>query len=255
MLKAGLTSVTFREKTPEEVIRLTAEAGLSGIEWASHTHAHQGDVALAREIARMTRDAGLEVSSYGSYFQLGTDRDITPFLESAQALGTDQMRIWGGNTGSADLTYDQRQALIEESQQISQKATQYGVTLSLESHNDTITDTLSSQVLCLFEVNRPNFCSYWQAALELPLEQRLHTIRTLYATGKLTNIHLFWYNDKREQQLLREGAEYITNWLSVLKDDPATRYALIEFVKDGTEENFFQDAKTLLSIVDTVNHL
>ena len=255
MLKAGLTSVTFREKTPEEVIRLAAQAGLSGIEWASHAHAHQGDIALARDIARMTREAGLEVSSYGSYFLLGSNQDITPFLESAKALGTDQMRIWGGDTGSADLTYDQRQAMIEESQRISQKAAQYGVTLSLECHNDSITDTLSSQILCLFEVNRPNFCSYWQADLVLPLEQRLHTLRTLYATGKLTNIHLYWYNLQKEQQLLQVGAEYITNWLSLLKDDSATRYALIEFVKDGTEENFFLDAKTLLSIVDTVNHL
>ena len=54
MLKAGLASVTLKTKTPEEVIRLVAESDISAIEWASHVHAHEGDVALCKQILTMT---------------------------------------------------------------------------------------------------------------------------------------------------------------------------------------------------------
>ena len=32
-VKTGLVSVTFRQKSVEEIVALTAEAGLSGVEW------------------------------------------------------------------------------------------------------------------------------------------------------------------------------------------------------------------------------
>jgi len=249
MLKAGLASVTFRTKTPEEVIRLVADSGLTAIEWASHVHAHEGDTQLCKRIGEMTRDAGLEVSSYGSYFRLGTGKDIIPYLESASALETNQIRIWGGSQGSADLSPEQRKALVEESVAISEQAAKYGITLSLECHPDTVTDTLESQLQFLQEVNKPNFCTYWQAETSAPMEQRTHSLQAVYASGKLTNLHLYWYNSAHERSLLQEGKEQLAQWLSLFKDDPIPRYALIEFVKGNTEESFLLDAKTLTSIL------
>ena len=255
MLKAGLASVTLKTKTPEEVIRLVADSDISAIEWASHVHAHEGDVALCKQILTMTHDAGLEVSSYGSYFRLGTGTDIVPFLESAAALETNQIRIWGGRESSCDLSPAQRKALVEESVAIAEKAASYNITLSLECHPNTVTDTLESQLLFLNEVNMPNFCTYWQADTALPMDARTTSLQSVYASGKLTNLHLYWYNAAHERRLLEEGKEQLTQWLSLFKNDSLPRYALIEFVKDNTDENFLRDAKTLASIVSTVNTL
>ena len=255
MFKAGLASVTFKTKPFEEVIDLVAGSGITAIEWASHVHAHEGDTQLCKRIGEMTRNAGLEVSSYGSYFRLGAGTDIVPFLESASALETDQIRIWGGKQGSADLSPEQRKALVEESIAISEKAAKYGITLSLECHPDTVTDTLESHLLFLKEVDQSNFCTYWQAVTRDPVEQRTQALKAVYASEKLTNLHLYWYNEQHERALLQEGQDQLTQWLSLFKDDPTHRYALIEFVKGNSEENFFQDAKTLASIVNTVNSL
>ena len=61
-----MTSVTFRKKSAEEVIKITTEAGLEGIEWGGDIHVPAGEFIKAKEIAKKTRDAGLKVLSYGS---------------------------------------------------------------------------------------------------------------------------------------------------------------------------------------------
>lgn len=53
--KCGMTSVTFRDKTPEEIIALTKQAKLQGIEWGSDVHVPVGNLELAKEIGDKTR--------------------------------------------------------------------------------------------------------------------------------------------------------------------------------------------------------
>ena len=90
-VKTGLVSVTFRQKSVEEIAALTAEAGLSGVEWGGDVHVPPGDREAARRAARLTRQAGLEVLSYGSYYRCQPGEDFTPVLESALALSDDQI--------------------------------------------------------------------------------------------------------------------------------------------------------------------
>lgn len=70
MLKTGLVSVTFRDKTPEEIISAVKQCGLEGIEWGGDVHVLPGDVSRAREIRHLTEQAGLAVWAYGSYLRL-----------------------------------------------------------------------------------------------------------------------------------------------------------------------------------------
>ena len=102
MIKTGLCSVSFKHKTPKEVVELTVKAGLCGIEWIGSTHVPAGNISKAYEIGEITRSAGIEIASYGSIFKLGAGEDIVPHLESAQALGTTEMRIWAGNGKSSN---------------------------------------------------------------------------------------------------------------------------------------------------------
>ena len=43
-IKTGMTSVTFRKKSAEDVIAIVKEAGLDGIEWGGDIHVPAGDL-------------------------------------------------------------------------------------------------------------------------------------------------------------------------------------------------------------------
>jgi hypothetical protein len=82
----GLVSITYRKLTPAEIIPLVRDAGLSCIEWGSDIHVPQTDLANARRVGEMTREAGLTVSSYGSYYRLGAGQDFAPYLAAPRRL-------------------------------------------------------------------------------------------------------------------------------------------------------------------------
>jgi 3-dehydroshikimate dehydratase len=69
-MKTGLLSVTFRKLSPDHIIRLVSQAGLQVIEWGGDIHVPHGDIEIAEQVGRMTREAGIEVASYGSYYSL-----------------------------------------------------------------------------------------------------------------------------------------------------------------------------------------
>ena len=71
LLIPGLVSITFRPLSPQELIKLVAEAGLKAIEWGGDIHVPHGDVSRAQEVGRQTTEAGLSVAAYGSYYRLG----------------------------------------------------------------------------------------------------------------------------------------------------------------------------------------
>lgn len=101
-MKLGLTSVTFKEKSIEEVVDLTKRAGLSCIEWGGDVHVVHGDVETAKKAREITNNAGLEVSSYGSYYRVGDygenyKEEFGKILKTAEALGAKTIRIWGNH--------------------------------------------------------------------------------------------------------------------------------------------------------------
>ena len=76
MLKLGLTSVTFRELSADDIINYAKKCSLSAIEWGSDAHVLPGDTKTAEAVKEKTISAGICVSSYGSYFRLGKNDDI-----------------------------------------------------------------------------------------------------------------------------------------------------------------------------------
>ena len=82
-IRTGLTSVTFRQKTIDEIVALAHMAQLDGIEWGGDLHVPAGDVQAARHAAKATADAGLSVLSYGSYFHGDEGEDFGRKLKEA----------------------------------------------------------------------------------------------------------------------------------------------------------------------------
>jgi len=248
-----MCSVTFREKTAEEIIALAVEAGLDGIEWGADRHVLPGELKNAERVGRLTRAAGLEVSSYGSYY-LAFDKpgdplaDFGPVIDTAVALGAPVIRIWAGSF-FIENTPDYFQTVVVQSRKLAAAAEKRGIKVAYEFHPNTFSETLDGALELLWEVGHPNLYSYWQPPNDTTLEQRLEQIAIL--KNRLLYLHVFQWEDALAppyvRQPLAEGSKEWNACLAAADEPGAERYALLEFVRDDNPELFLQDAATLKS--------
>ena len=260
--KSGLLSVTFREKTPEAILSLVAASGLQSIEWGGDKHLPAGDIATAERLGRQTREAGLEVSAYGSYYKF-EDIDAScetsgpsplAVLETAQALGTGMVRIWPGSVGSEEAPEGWRNRLVERTRELAALAVERSLSLGFEFHNNSLTDTAASTARLLDEVDCPNVSTFWQTNRGVSRETHLEGLRLL--RERVSHIHCHHLVDDRQPpfELLAKGEADWLPFLRLLRPEDEPRFVSIEFVRDGSEESFRHDAATLrrwLSILDT----
>ncbi|MDF2669912.1 MAG: endonuclease [Paenibacillus sp.] len=251
MLHTGLLSVTFRKLSPQEVVSLVVKAGLEGIEWGGDIHVPPGDVQTARQVKQLTAEAGLKVASYGSYYRYGSGHayKFEDVLESALALGAPTIRIWAGNKGSdaADETWWEE--VIRDTREAAELAAEAGVRIAFEFHGQTLTDGLEPALKLLNGINHPNVFIYWQPLPTLDREGYLSDIAAL--SPWLTNLHVYHITPGLRLPL----AEGEADWSKFIAALPPSeeRYAMLEFVKDDSPEQFLEDAAVLKRIVDKAN--
>jgi len=246
-MKTGLLSVTFRNLSTAEIIALTVKAGLDSIEWGGDVHVPPTDAANAIEVGRATREAGLAVSAYGSYYRLGHE-DTGPFeaiLETARNLGTDIIRVWTGKKASDEADADYRKKVATDGQRVAELAGQAGVRIACEWHAQTLTDTAESAAALFQDVDHPNFLTFWQPRNFQSTAFSLADMDT--ALPRLIGLHVFhWHQQTRERLPLADGAE---PWAAYLAKTSPTGdlYASLEFVANDDPEQMLTDAATLKS--------
>ena len=152
----GLCSVTFRDDSVDYIIDLTKEAGIQAIEWSSDNHLPKNDIAQAEKVAQLMQEAGLTTSSYGAYYKLGSFHDFEPFIQIAQIVDASIIRVWAGEEGSADVAGEYRQDIIEDANRIGKMASEANLSIALEYHMDTLTDTPASAQQLTQEITAPN---------------------------------------------------------------------------------------------------
>ena len=244
MVKSGLVSVTFRKLKPREVVDLVAKAKLAGIEWGGDIHVPHGDKALAREAAKMTKDAGLKVAAYGSYYYagLGGSPSFEEVLDSALELGAPLIRIWAGKKSPAEATAADRKKVVDDSIRIAEIAAKRKVALAFEFHNNTLTETTESAVQLLKEIGSANVRSYWQPRSSDPLADKLLSLDTVLPW--LAHVHCYQW-DANVRQPLEQGESEWKQYLTRIRKAAGDRYVMIEFVKDDSPQAFLRDAATL----------
>ena len=246
----GLVSVTFRQFPPERIIELVAEAGLRGIEWGGDVHVPHGDLATARRVQQATRDAGLAVAAYGSYYRAGQTEDRgVPFaavLDTAQALQAPVIRVWAGSKGSAETPADDRQRIAEDLHRAGSQAQEHGFRISIEFHANSLTDSPASALQLMQEIDHPNVFLYWQPPVGGSVAENVHGLQQILPY--LSHVHVFhWHlvDDGIDCRPLAEGEADWQAYFSVLAEAPGERFALLEFVRDDDEQQFLQDAAML----------
>lgn len=250
MLRPGLVSVTFRALSPREIVALCAQNGLQGIEWGADVHAPPGDLARAREVAQMTRDAGLEVAAYGSYFRCDGS-DFAPVLEAALELGAPLIRVWAGASGSASIAMTEWNRALSSLYDACEMAQTEGVALAVEYHGDTLTDTRQSCRQTLQSVGHPALRTLWQPlrrarGFEPLIAENLGDLREV--APDLANVHVYeWRDDENGQRRsfsLRDSAQWPL-YFEELKRIGGERWALLEFLPGDAPGVLPAEAQTL----------
>ncbi len=245
-MKTGLTSVTFRKKTVEEIIECTKKAGLKGVEWGGDVHVPCGEINTAHKVRKMTLEAGLEILSYGSYFK-ALDEDFSVVLDTAVALGAPIIRVWAGNETPSNISDNSFELLVSRLQSAGELAKKAGVVIALEYHRGTMTETIEGALKLLEAVNSDAVKTYWQPNPEISVDEHLVEIEKLreYIVG----IHVFNWLQDGTRCLLEEGEKTWKKYLG--KIEGIYPNLILEFVKKEEDNNFYQDAVTLIRLNDS----
>lgn len=249
----GLVSISFRKNSWQEVLEYSKKAGIEGIEWGGDVHVPHGEREIAEEVGKATREAGLKVAAYGSYYRLGFSRhEGLPFRDvvtSAQALQAPVIRVWAGKKGSAEFTDEEYQELVTEAREIAELAGTHGIRVALEFHRNTQTDSAKETVRFLRDVNHPNLKTLWQPAIGLTPAERLAELALILPW--LEHLHVFHWQET-ERRPLSEGQ---TDWLPYLKTVAVAGkacFCLLEFVREDRPEQLVEDVSALKDWIQKV---
>jgi sugar phosphate isomerase/epimerase len=193
-MKTGLVSITFRECSVREIIKLAKENNLKSIEWGSTPHVEMGNVKLARKVKRLMHGAGLTCDSYGSYYGIVYREGVhkpCPFkkaCKTAVALGAKTIRIWPGFPGMGEITEHDEMKAAMHTREICNIAKKYGLTLSMECHMWTITDNYERAIRFIKRVGCDNLKIYWQPNPMMNKEYNLEAAKALFPY--VTNVHV-----------------------------------------------------------------
>ena len=211
MNKTGLVSVSFRQHSPELIVEKVKEAGLYFIEWGSDVHVPENDLENAKKVSEITKKAGLEVSSYGTYYRLGQNMDIVPYLETAKVLETDILRIWAGAGGSAEIPSEVRKSMVAEAKEVCKKAAEYGMKIQFEYHRYTLTDTAESALDLVKQIDEPNCGLYWQPQYTRSFEDNMKELDMVLPYVEI--VHMFYWDDKDNRLFLHQGSDEIKEYI------------------------------------------
>lgn len=242
--KLGLCSISFRDKSPEEILSAMKNAGLSYIEWGSDVHAPKGDVEKINKIIKLQKKYRIECSSYGTYFRLGETpiEELEEYIATAKSLGTDILRLWCGNKNSEDYTEIEKTALFAACKMAAEIAEKEDVTLCMECHNGTYTNSKESAIELMKNVNSKYFRMYWQPNQLRSEEENIQYAKLL---SKYTeNIHVFNWKGN-EKYPLKEATDV---WKSYLSCFEKNKNLLLEFMPDDKIETLRSEADALKEI-------
>ena len=241
MFYPGLVSITFRDRTPEEIASEAAKCDLKFIEWGSDIHARQSCDTQLDEIRATQAANGITCCSYGTYFRLNHTpiEELQEYIRGAKRLGVSTLRLWAGRKKASDCTEDERRSMLSLCKQAAVIAQEHNVVLCLECHRRSYTETAEGALELMRHVNSPHFRMYWQPNPDVSIADNLAYIRLL--REYITHVHVFhWEKDQRFP--LRDGIEIWKRYLAELNGD---HHLLLEFMPDDQFDSLAGEAAAL----------
>ena len=242
MDRIGLCSVSFRDKSPREILEAAKNACLDCVEWGSDVHARCDDTVNLEQIAAMQKDIGIYCSSYGTYYRIGADKPgaILPYIHAAKVLGTDILRVWCGNKKPQDYTSDELERIFEDCRALVKIAEENQIIICLECHNDTLTETVDSALALMQAIDSPYFRMYWQPIYFNTPEISMEYARRIESYTYYLHVYN-WDHDLNRYPLIHS----LKTWKNYRKCFSGERTLLLEFMPDDRIESLQAEAETL----------
>ena len=249
----GICSVTFRKMAIPQIVKLTAESGLQAIEWGGDVHVPPNDPSAAESALRETKAAGLTISSYGSYYFVGekNKHSFNDIIEATQRLQTNMIRVWPARIPPGDASPDDSQRVVDAARKIGDQTAKNNLEIAFEFHQGGLTEGNAAAFQLLAAINHPAVGIFWQPCHGQTMQYHLEGIRQLKPW--LKNLHVFhWTKDGDSilRQALKDGGDAWKSFLAASDAPSQSRYALLEFVKNDDPEQFKEDAKTLIGMLN-----
>lgn len=238
MYKIGFTTVTFRGLSRKQICKTADENGARFIEWGGDVHLAPGDERAKSEVIELSKKYNLNPLSYGSYYRVGTgDYDEWQnIVDTASDIKAGIIRVWLGSKASADVSEEEFELLVAETQKIADIAEKQGIIVAFEFHKGTYNDNGKSSVKFFEAVRRDNVKTYWQPMSNGHDEENLKAVLPY-----LISVHVFEWNSAGKRYSLRRGKKKWQSFISIINSvNPDVNY-IMEFVKDDSPRRFAKD--------------
>ena len=245
MNKTGIVSISFRKYSKEEIVRFAKAAGLDSVEWGGDVHTPHGNTEEAEKTLAITKEAGLEIAEYGSYYIIGQSDEglFADVLASAETLGTKLIRVWPGMNKSSDtFTAEEYEKYVADAKRICALAKEKGMTVALECHPNSLTDEYHTSLRFLSDVGCENLKMMWQPNQHRPLDYNLDAIKALLP--HIVAVHVFYWERKTRLPLSSGECDW-KQYIGLLKSKELNY--MLEFMHDDNIETLGETAKTLKS--------
>lgn len=258
MMRTGLVSVSFRPLDVQTIVTLSANCGLQGIEWGGDIHVPAGDREKALSARKITVDAGLDVSSYGSYYRIGMNGsnfmpEFDKVLSSAVALQAPVIRIWAHDKSISSVTPDQYHLLVSETVAIAEKAVKEGLKIAFECHCNSLTDEYHATLKLMQDVGLENVRMYWQPNDAYVSSYNVDAAKAI--APYVENVHVFNWPRLGVREPLRDAAGIWNDYLDALAldKDKKDHWFLLEFMPDDRPESLKAESATLKGWISARN--
>lgn len=241
--RIGFTSTTFRQyKSLIPVVKAAKIAGAQYIEWGGDIHVKS--VEDARAAKKLCDEAGIKISSYGSYYTVGSkDKEKwKEICETASAMSASSVRVWLGKKDSEKTDRSEYQQLLSDAGDICGVAEKYKLTVCPECHDGTYNNNTHAILKFKNDVCAENFKTYFQSRY-FNLDYDLNRIEKTFDI--IENVHISYSELVREQFFRAKNKNYIDTLLNEFKVRNFGGIIMLEYTFFSNEKFFVKDMDKL----------
>jgi len=157
------------------------------------------------------------------------------------------LSVWAVKRGSAQSDNNYWSIVVDDSQKIADAAAKEHIQVAFEFHENTLTDTNDSCLKLLNDIDNNNIKTYWQPPHTMGIKERKKGLRMLLP--RLSNIHVF-HCMNGSRLALEDGADEWKEYMEIIKSVEGSRFAMVEFVRDNSPQQFINDANCLKRMIN-----
>ena len=225
-MKIGFTSTSFRQiKSVEKIVDIAVSSGAQIIEWGGDIHVKS--VSDAQRVKKLCGEAGIEISSYGSYYRIGdcNKNERSRICEIAAAMGCGSIRVWLGRADSEKTDEETYKKLVEDGRALCAEAEKYGLKICPECHDNTFNNNTDAFLKIYNDIGCDNFGTYFQSRYRKKAYDLDRIERTM---PYIESVHIS-YSEQTREQLLKQEPTYIDALLDKIVSSGFDGNMLVEY--------------------------